>query len=44
MPVKHRLDDLVDDACFDLGVISGLGENAPMPPVFGPRSSSKMRL
>ena len=23
---------------------SGLGANAPMPPVFGPRSSSKMRL
>ena len=23
---------------------SGLGANAPIPPVFGPRSSSKMRL
>ena len=26
------------------GVISGLGANAPIPPVFGPRSPSKIRL
>ena len=43
-PAEHRPDDLVEDALLDAGVSSGLGANAPMPPVFGPRSSSKMRL
>ena len=32
------------DQTLTTGVISGLGENAPIPPVFGPRSSSNTRL
>ena len=44
-PGDHRLDDVAHDPRLERARrSSGLGANAPMPPVFGPRSSSKIRL
>ena len=40
----RRLDDLAHHARVHVGVTTGAGEYAPMPPVFGPWSPSRRRL